>query len=81
MSQQVDLEGNTTPRHLTKRHAGSQQTAPELLKSREWYCTECSSKVTRSPDGNREYGHKRECSHKLRRKSSIPELDERGEHP
>lgn len=51
--------------HLTSSqrrvtHGGGRYGAK---KPREWYCLECTLRVTVSPDGLREYGHKRACSH------------------
>lgn len=51
--------------HLDARPAG--RAGGQLLgtsKHREWYCQECSCRITISRDGEREYGHKRDCSHK-----------------
>jgi len=62
------------PAHLTKqRHEvpGSTQVAPSQLTSRECWCMECGLRVTQSVDKAVEYGHKRECRHKVERSNHL----------
>ena len=61
----TDSQTATAPRHLTK-HKREPHAARSDLKSREYYCGECSATVTVSPDGEREYGHERGCEHSIR---------------
>lgn len=37
-----------------------------ITKDNEWHCTDCGARVTVSPDGQREYGHRGACDHRLR---------------
>lgn len=47
--------------HLTTRSGDASRYGTE--GAREWYCTDCCSRITVSPDGQREYGHESGCDH------------------
>lgn len=62
-------DGQTdAPDHLAKSHRNDRPSkAIAKLTSREYYCQACGARVTRSPDGEREYGHGRDCDHAVER--------------
>lgn len=60
----VDGDPPTHPDHLTKKKlvgAALKPTTP-----REFSCRQCLSRVTQSKNGDKEYGHKKECDHSFR---------------
>jgi len=60
--------------YRTKPHHGTEPISENLkeyldLSPREFFCGECNAKCTIGPDGEREFGHRRnpECKHALPR--------------
>lgn len=63
----IAAEGLESPHLRKKPHRFSNLSD---LSPREAICDDCGSRVTIGTDGKREYGHRRDCEHKLRRKPS-----------
>lgn len=67
------LQAVDGPDHLKKTIPPDCRTdIVEVSKEREFWCHECNSRVTVSPDGQREYGHRRKCDHALERSNHWP---------
>lgn len=64
-SHQQALTGEraTPESHLSKRYTGDGNNLLSADKRREYWCKDCDYRVTRSPSGEGEYGHDRECEH------------------
>jgi len=51
--------------HLTTDRPDGSPSEFSVTKSREWWCEQCSRRVTVSADGSSEYGHRDSCAHAL----------------
>jgi len=58
----LDADEWNAPEHLTKQTAGLNVQEP-VRKNREFACTECEHRVTRSVDLTCEWGHEEDCDH------------------
>jgi hypothetical protein len=55
--------------HLTGERPTDATTTHAADGDREWWCVDCRRRVTRSNDGEGEFGHCRECEHHFQRRA------------
>ena len=67
-TQETIGRGEGFPTHLTKnpKKVTNTQCLASELKSREFWCVDCFSRVTRGLERSVEYGHKPDCEHSIR---------------
>lgn len=69
MSEQTDLDtyDEDIPWYLTRDKSRITIAQLQCQTSREFYCSQCSSRVTQSSTKSREYGHAPSCEFTIRR--------------
>jgi hypothetical protein len=60
-----------TDGHLQEHKPPNNPSRLEATKDREYWCGECNQRVTVSPHESREYGHTRDCEHKIQWDKSL----------